>query len=73
MLRAKQCQEATRELTSALQDGAHVEAGFVMGEVLRQEKQFDLAVNVYRSVLREDPGFPEVRTKLAFVLYRIGD
>jgi Flp pilus assembly protein TadD len=73
MLRSKQYEEATRELTAALRAGAHVEAGFVMGELLRQEKQFDLAVNVYRSVLREDPGFPEVRTKLAFVLYRIGD
>jgi tetratricopeptide (TPR) repeat protein len=73
MLRAKQYQGATRELAAALQAGAHVEAGFVMGDVLRQEKQFDLAVNVYRSVLREDPGFPEARTKLAFVLYRIDD
>jgi tetratricopeptide (TPR) repeat protein len=73
MLRAKQYQEATRELSDALQAGAHVEAGFVMGELLRQEKEFDLAVNVYRSVLHEDPGFPEVRTKLAFVLYRTGE
>jgi tetratricopeptide (TPR) repeat protein len=73
MLRAKQYQEATRELTSALQDGAHVEAGFVMGEVLRTQEQFDLAANVYQSILRENPGFPEVHTKLAFILFKAND
>src|SRR6267154_846564 len=51
MLRAKQYQEATRELTSALQDDAHVEAGFVMGELLRTQEQFDLAASVYQSIL----------------------
>jgi len=73
MLRSKQYDEATRELTAALQDGAHVEAGFVMGELLRTQEQFDLAANVYQSILREDPGFPEVHTKLAYIFYRTND
>jgi tetratricopeptide (TPR) repeat protein len=73
MLRVKQYQEATHELTAALQSGAHVEAGFVMGDVLRRQEVFDLAANVYQSILREDPGFPEVHTKLAYVFYRTGD
>lgn len=73
MLRAKQYQEATRELTAALQSGAHVEAGFVMGEVLRRQEQYDMAANVYQSILREDPGFPEAHTKLAFIFYKTGD
>jgi tetratricopeptide (TPR) repeat protein len=73
MLRAKQYQEATRELAAALQAGAHVEAGFVMGDVLRRQERFDLAANVYQSILREEPSFPEVHTKLAYMLYRTGD
>ena len=73
MLRAKQYQEATRELTSALQSGAHVEAGFVMGELLRSQEQFVMAANVYQSILHADSGFPEVHTKLAYIFYRIGD
>ncbi|MGB9121975.1 MAG: tetratricopeptide repeat protein [Candidatus Angelobacter sp.] len=73
MMRAKQYEGAIRELTSALQAGAHVEAGFVMGDVLRRQEVFDLAANVYQSILREDPGFPEVHTKLAYIFYRTGD
>ena len=73
MLRAKQYQEATRELTAALQAGAHIEAGFVMGEVLRCQEQFDLAASVYQSILSKDPGFPEVHTKLAYIFYRTND
>jgi tetratricopeptide (TPR) repeat protein len=73
MLRAKQYEEATRELTAALQAGAHVEAGFVMGEVLRRQEQFGLAASVYQSILSEDSGFPEVHTKLAYIFYRTND
>ena len=70
MLGSKQFDAATNELTAALKEGADAEAGFVMGEVLRREEQFDLAVSVYKKVLQQNPDFPEAHTKFAFVLYR---
>lgn len=73
MLRDKKYEDATRELTAALHGGAHTEAGFVMGDVLRRQEQFDLAANVYQSILREDPDFPEIHAKLSYIFYRTGD
>src|ERR1700743_634740 len=62
MMRAKQYEGATRELTAVLQNGSHVEAGFVMGELLRTQEQFDLAANFYRGILREKPDFSDAPT-----------
>lgn len=73
LIRSKKFDAATTELTAALQAGAEVEAGFVMGEALRQQEQFDFAVRVYQRVLGQDPNFPEIHTKLAFVLHKSED
>jgi len=70
LLRMKQYDASTSELTAALKNGADAEAGFVMGEVLRREEQFDMAMSVYQKVLRQNPNFPETHTKLAYILYR---
>lgn len=73
LMRRKQFDSATIELTAVLQSGADVEAGFVMGESLRLQEQFEFAVRVFQKVLQENPDFPEIHTKLSYVLYRIGD
>ncbi|HET6843428.1 MAG TPA: tetratricopeptide repeat protein [Candidatus Angelobacter sp.] len=73
LLRGEQYEQATTELTAALEAGAEPEAGFVMGEVLRRQEQFDLAAEVYQKVLEANSGFPEAHTKLAFSFYRAGD
>lgn len=73
LLRNGQFDAATAELTAALQQGADTEAGFVMGEVLRRQEQFDFTVRVYQKVLQQSPAFPEVHTKLAYILYRLED
>ncbi len=44
-----------------------------MGEVLRRKEEFQRAAQVYAEVLRQDPDFPQVHTKVSYVLYRLGD
>ena len=73
LMRGEKYEQATTELTAAFEAGAESEAGFVMGEVLRRQEQYDLAAEVYQKVLEENSGFPEAHTKLAFSFYRAGD
>ncbi|HEY2353089.1 MAG TPA: tetratricopeptide repeat protein [Candidatus Acidoferrum sp.] len=74
LLNDKKYNDAVRELTAALlHDPTNAEAGFVMGQVLRQTESWGPAQLIYEQILRESPGFPEAHTKLSFVLYRAGD
>jgi tetratricopeptide (TPR) repeat protein len=73
LIRGKQYQEASQELSAALESGDGYEAGFVMGESLRQQERWLEASAVYEEVLRRAPGFLEARTKWTLVLYRGGD
>jgi tetratricopeptide (TPR) repeat protein len=72
-LKNKQYDEATRELTAALQNGGAAETGFVMGEVLRAQGQWPSAEEIFREVQHQSPDFPEAHTKLSFILYRMQD
>ncbi|MGH9735362.1 MAG: tetratricopeptide repeat protein [Candidatus Acidiferrales bacterium] len=73
-LKAKQYDEAGQEVTAALKASFNDAAtGFVMGEVLRQEHSWDQAQATYEQVLQEDANFPEVHTKLSFILYQQAD
>jgi len=74
LVRAKQYKEAEIEVNQAMAGGvAKLEAGFVMGEVLRRQEEWDKAAAVYQEILRQEPAFPEAETKLSFVLYRGGN
>src|SRR5438445_1921981 len=73
LIRSKQYQEASQELSAALESGDGYEAGFVMGESLRQQERWLEAAAVYEEVLRRAPDFLDARTKWSFVLYRGGD
>lgn len=73
LIRAKQYEEATAELQAALQARGGAETGFVIGELLRRQEMWMGAVAIYREVLRKDPDFPEIHTKLAYCLYRAGE
>lgn len=73
MIRAKQYPEATKELDAALQSGGGPETGFVMGELLKVQEQWPMAASVYEQVLKQHPDFPEARTKLSYLMYRLGD
>src|SRR5260370_15043177 len=70
---AEKDQEAAEELNGALQASGSVEAGFVMGELLRRQEQWPMAASVYQQVLKQDPDFPEVHTKLTYLMYHLGD
>src|ERR1700720_3448500 len=73
LIRDKRYDEAGAELSRALESSfAGPETGFVMGEVLRRKEEFRQAAEVYAEVLRQDPDFPEVHTKVSYVLYRLG-
>ena len=73
-MRDKRYDQAIGELSTALKSSfAGPETGFVMGELLRQKGQWQQAAAVYTEVLREDASFPEVHTKLSYILYRLGD
>lgn len=73
LLRNAEYEDATRELTQALQSGGGAETGFVMGEVLGAQENWLQAQDVYREVLRQDPDFIEAHTKLSAILYRLED
>ena len=73
LIRSKQYEDASRELSAALESGDGYEAGFVMGESLRQQERWLEAAAVYEEVLRRAPDFLDARTKWSFVLYRGGD
>jgi tetratricopeptide (TPR) repeat protein len=73
-LKAKQYDEAGNETMAALKVSFDRPAcGFVMGEVLRQKRLWSQAAAVYEQVLDKDPSFPEVHTKLSFILDRQDD
>jgi len=66
--------ESVKELNLALAASpGSSEVGFVMGELLRQREKWMEAASLYTEILDRDPDFPETHTKLAFVLYRLGD
>lgn len=66
--------DAAKELSLALTLSSDTsEVGFVMGELLRQQEKWPQAASVYFEVLDRNPDFPEAHTKLAFVLYYLGD
>lgn len=74
LMRDKRYDQASAELSIAIKTSfAGPETGFVMGELLRAKGEWRLAAAVYAEVLREDADFPEVHTKLSYVLYRVGD
>jgi tetratricopeptide (TPR) repeat protein len=72
LIRAKQYQEAAEELNGALQSNGGIEAGFVMGELLREQLQWPASASVYEEVLKRNPDFPEAHTKFSYLMYRFG-
>ena len=74
LIKSKHYDEAAKQLTEAVTDSfKNPECAFVMGELLRQQEDWERAEVVYEAVLSEDPDFPEAHTKLSYILYRTGD
>lgn len=66
--------EAADQLKAALSDSFQgSDCVFVIGELLRREEEWEGAETAYQQIMQEEPNFPEVHTKLSYVLYRDGD
>jgi tetratricopeptide (TPR) repeat protein len=73
-IRAGQLDDATRELTAALIHGSGIsEIGFVQGLVLIDLKRFQEAGLIYSIILRVNPDFPLLHTRLSFTYFESGD
>lgn len=74
LMKDKRYADAGTKLSEALDASfARLETGFVMAELLRQQKDFEKACAVYAQILRTEPDFPEVHDKASYVLYRLED
>jgi tetratricopeptide (TPR) repeat protein len=74
LMKNKQYADAGAKLSDALDASfARLETGFVMAELLRQQKDFEKACAVYGQILQTEPNFPEVHDKASYVLYRLED
>ena len=74
LMRADRDDDAARELTAAVTASfKSPECGFVMGELLQREEDWERAEVMYDAILNEDPDFREAHTKLSYVLYREGN
>ena len=69
LMRSKNHAGATRELDNATKSEDDTAAAFLMGAILTEQQQSQMASKVYRKILEPDSNFPEAHTKLSFVLY----
>jgi tetratricopeptide (TPR) repeat protein len=76
MIRASHFDEAAAELTASLAPDMGTEKpaiGFVMGMVLIGQQRWEQAGQVYEEILRLDPGFQEVHSRLTLTCLNSGD
>jgi tetratricopeptide (TPR) repeat protein len=73
-LSKNQLDVTTKELNQALSAGADKSCvGFIGGLVLMQQNQWQEAGEVYGEILREDPDFPQLHTRLSATSYHTGN
>jgi tetratricopeptide (TPR) repeat protein len=74
LMKNRQYADAGAKLSDALDaSSARLETGFVMAELLRQQRDFETACAVYGQILETEPDFPEAHDKRSYVLYRLED
>lgn len=74
LMNSKDYPEATTQLDAATKASSDSpDSEFVRGQLFRLEQQWPEAAEAYSEVLGEDQNFPEVHTKLSFILIRLGD
>ena len=74
LIKAAQLDDAANELTASLAGNTgKPEVGFVMGKVLIEQERYEEAGQVYLEILRQDPDFPQVHTRLSFTYFETGD
>src|SRR5260370_1047330 len=74
LIGAAKLDDAANELTAAIAgNSGKPEIGFVMGKVLIEQEHIEEAGQVYSEILRQDPDFPQVHTRLSFTYYQAGN
>ncbi len=73
LIHAKQFDDAGKELMAALDSRIGPEAGFVMGKVQDEIREFGNAASIYAKVLEMSPEFPGAHARLSFDMYSLGD
>jgi tetratricopeptide (TPR) repeat protein len=73
LIRAKQLEEAGKEVVAALNDRITPEAGFLMGHLQDRMKEWQNSATIYSKVIEIAPDFPGAHTRLAYDIFRLGD
>jgi len=72
-IRAKQFEEAGKELVSALDSGISPDAGFVMGHLQDRMQEWANSAAIYSKVIEMSPEFPGAHARLSYDIFRLGD
>jgi tetratricopeptide (TPR) repeat protein len=74
IIRAGELDSAASELNeSPTVDSSNPAVAFVMGAILIKQQRWEDASQVYSEILRLQPDFPEVHTRLSLTFYNSGD
>ena len=66
--------EAAALLAADLRQNGRTPAGaFVMGRILTVQENWTAAAQLYAQLARSNPDFPELHTKLSYLMYRMGE
>jgi tetratricopeptide (TPR) repeat protein len=73
LIRAKQLQDAGKEIVAALDSRISPEAGFVMGHIQDRMKEWANGATIYSKVIQMAPDFPGAHARLAFDVFKMED
>jgi tetratricopeptide (TPR) repeat protein len=73
LIRAKQFEEAGKEIVAALNSRITPEAGFLMGHLQDRMQEWENSATIYSKVIEMDPDFPGAHTRLAFDVFKMED
>jgi len=73
LIRAKQFEDAGKEIVAALNDRITPDAGFVMGHLQDRMKEWANGAMIYTKVIQMSPDFPGAHARLAFDAFQMGD
>ncbi|HEY4839618.1 MAG TPA: tetratricopeptide repeat protein [Candidatus Acidoferrales bacterium] len=73
MIRAKQFEEAGKEIVAALDSRITPEGGFLMGHLQDRMEEWENAATIYSKVIEMSPDFPGAHARLSYDAYRLGD
>jgi tetratricopeptide (TPR) repeat protein len=74
MIKAGRASDAENELAASRKgNSGKTESGFVMGLILMHRERWQEACEIYSEILRLDPDFPQVHTRLSNTYFNSGN